>query len=203
MVTRLIVCAVASLCALGPARSEPESGSPTPTGPAGPKHDPKGMEPDGRRGWWDHSKDRGPRPMNFDQFPKKFREQFEQLPKQDRERFMANWQRWRSMGEEERSELMKKAFADRQRVEETISGALKKLNLELDRDEREVFELRYRQERRKIEEKLHAEIDRQRAALTGAMLEDLKREFAPMAAAPAKPEATATPQAPTPAPAAN
>jgi hypothetical protein len=135
-------------------------------------------------------------------FPKKFREQFEQLPKQDRERFMANWQRGRSMGEEERIELMKKALSERQRVEATINEALKKLDLDLDRDQREVFELRFRQERRKIEEKLRAEIDRQRAGLIDAMLEDLKREFAPATPAPAKPEATAQPEAasPTPAP---
>ena len=123
---------------------------------------------DGRKGDRDHA----------DEVPGKFRERFDALPAEAKKRFMENWSRWRKMDSREREKLMEGAFKERQRREEVIDKALADLGLNLTRDQREVFELRYRQERRKLEEALRDEVTSMRESRLKVMLEELRKEFA-------------------------
>ncbi len=65
----------------------------------------------------------------------------------------------------------------REKIAEEIQDALNKSGLKLDDDQREVYALRYTQERRKIEEALRKEMDQKRQLMVGDMLSRLKIEF--------------------------
>ena len=69
-------------------------------------------------------------------------------------------------------------FVRREKIAEEIQDAITKSGLHLDDDQREVYALRYTQERRKIEEYLRNEMNQQRAAMVADMLGRLKIEFA-------------------------
>ncbi len=113
-----------------------------------------------------------------DEVPKKFRERFKNLSSEGQERFRQNWSRWRGMDPKEREKLMDRGLQERKRCEEVIDAALRESDLELTSDEREVFTLRYRQERRKVEEGLRDEVAKMREERLEEMLERLKQEFA-------------------------
>ena len=87
-------------------------------------------------------------------------------------------------------------FRDRElfrnaKIAQEIQQAITRSGLRLDDDEREVYALRYTQERRKIEESLRKEMDQKRSAMVNEMLGKLKMEFGG-SSAPA-PKATPTP----------
>ena len=65
----------------------------------------------------------------------------------------------------------------REKVAQEIQDAVIRSNLHLDNDQREVYALRYTQERRKIEETLRKDMDQKRQSLVGDMLARLKVEF--------------------------
>ncbi len=111
------------------------------------------------------------------EIPGKFRERFEKLPPDAKRKFLANWSKWRKMNPREREEVVERALNERARIDRVIDEAIAKLGLELTPDEREVFELRYRQERRKLEEGLRDEVNEMRATRVDAMLEELRAEF--------------------------
>lgn len=127
----------------------------------------------------------------------RFKKKLEKMAPEERERFRQNWERWKKMGDREREEFRKKAEAERQRMRKTIDDAIAKAGLTLSADEREVFVLRYRQERRKIEEELRQETESLRAAKIDAALERLKAEFKPSSPSPSPaPAPSASPTAP-------
>jgi len=78
----------------------------------------------------------------------------------------------------------------REKIAQEIQDAITKSGLRLDDDQREVYALRYAQERRKIEEALRQELDQKRQAMVGDMLTRLKIEFS--ATPPPSPKATPT-----------
>lgn len=128
----------------------------------------------------------------------RFKRRLEKLSPEERERFQKNWDRWKAMGEKERDELRQRAEVERERVRRTIDDAIARAGLTLDKDQREVFAVRYRQERRKIEEDLRREFERVRSARIDQVLEKLKAEFTPARpAAEASPSPSASP-APSP-----
>ncbi len=114
----------------------------------------------------------------------------EQLPPEERAVFTRNLKRWSQMTFEERQTLRRQAGERRQRMVEEMEGALRESGLHLDNDRREVFMLRYGQERRKLERDLQAKIAAERARRTPEIIERLKKEFG---------SASAPPPAPTPA----
>ena len=119
----------------------------------------------------------------------------EQLSPEERESFKRNLRVWRQLTPEER-ETVRKEATDRTREE--IERAYGQSGLHLDKDQREVFGLRYRQERRKLERELQEKADAERARRLPGLVEGLKKEFADKSAAP-----SATPLAvntPTPTP---
>ena len=126
----------------------------------------------------------------------------EQLPPEEREAFKRNLKVWRDLSPDER-EAVRKAADERTRTE--IEKAYQESGLHLDKDRREVFGLRYRQERRKLERELQDKLEAERAHRLPGIVEELKREFAEKPGPPPtvtpSPASKATPSVSVPAPA--
>ncbi len=129
-----------------------------------------------------------------DKPPGKEAVRLEQLPPDEREAYQRGLPLWRQLPVEEREDIRRQAD---ERARQDTNKAYRESGLNLDPDQREVFDLRYRQERRRLErelqEKINAERTRRLVEITGR----LKQEFA------VKPTpSTVVPSAsPTPAPA--
>jgi hypothetical protein len=102
---------------------------------------------------------------------------FEQFSPDQKKKFLDNLNQWKAMSPEEQELYRDRELFRRERIAEEIQDAITKSGLKLDEDEREVFALRYTQERRKIEEALHKEMDAERQAMVSDMLGRLKTEF--------------------------
>ena len=116
------------------------------------------------------------------------------LPSEEREAFKRNLRLWRQLTPEER-EAMRKEVTDRTREE--VERAYQQSGLHLDKDQREVFGLRYRQERRKLERELQEKMEAERTRRLPGLVEGLKKEFADKPAAPMANVPTPTPAART------
>ncbi len=122
-----------------------------------------------------------------------------QLSPEEHAAYERNLTVWQGMPPEEKAALRSLAA---ERVQEEIEKAYESSGLNLNPDQREVFELRYRQERRRLERELQEKARVERARRTPEIMERLKREFAfaaPAANNAPKPTPKATP-APSPAP---
>ena len=120
----------------------------------------------------------------------------EQLPPEERVVFLRNFKRWAQLTTEERQTLRRQANERHQRMVEETETALRETGLHLDDDRREVFMLRYGQERRKLERELQEKIAAERARRTPEIIERLRREFEPAPTPPvtiAGPTVTAAP----------
>ena len=84
----------------------------------------------------------------------------EQLPPEERKAFKRNLRVWRELSPDER-EVVRKDADERMRTE--IEKAYQESGLHLDKDRREVFGLRYRQERRRLERELQEKLEAERA----------------------------------------
>lgn len=115
----------------------------------------------------------------------------EALPTEEREAFKRNLRVWRQLTPEER-EAMRRETTDRTREE--VERAYQQSGLRLDKDQREVFGLRYRQERRKLEREIQEKMEAERTRRLPGLVEGLKKEFAD------KPAAAPMANAPTPPP---
>ncbi len=115
----------------------------------------------------------------------------EQLPPEEREAFKRNLRIWRDLSPEEREDVRKD---ENDRIREEVDKALQQSGLHLDKDQREVFALRYRQERRKLERELQEKVTAERARRLPSLVDGLKREFAERSAAVPTP-AVSSPQA--------
>jgi len=114
---------------------------------------------------------------------------------EERERFKENWQRWKEMGDREKAEFKQRAAQEHAWMDKTIDDAVAKLGLTLDHDQKEVFALRYKQERRKIEEAICQEMRAKRDQQLNDMLQRLKVEFStPKPAATPSPSPAGQPQ---------
>jgi cation diffusion facilitator CzcD-associated flavoprotein CzcO len=102
---------------------------------------------------------------------------FEQLSPDQKNKFLDNLDQWKAMSPEEQELFRDRELFRREKIAEEIQDAIVKSGLRLDDDQREVYALRYTQERRKIEEALRKEIDIKRRAMVGDMLVRLKTEF--------------------------
>ena len=156
-----------------------------------PKHDQKREAYGPRDRDHDHDHDPDHRPPPKDDGPAgPFKKRLEQMSPEEREHFQENWKRWKQMGDGERKDWQQRAMDERERIRKIIDDTISNLGLNLDQDQRQVFVLRYRQERRKIEEALRKEFDDKRTREVDAMLQRLKTEFSTP-----KPAPTATPDA--------
>jgi DNA-directed RNA polymerase specialized sigma24 family protein len=114
---------------------------------------------------------------------------FEQLSPDQKTKFLDNLEQWKNMSPEERELFRDRELFRREKIAQEIQDSLTKTGLHLDSDQREVFALRYTQERRKIEESLHKEMDHERQIRVTDMLSRLKLEFS----STPTPEPTASP----------
>jgi hypothetical protein len=121
-------------------------------------------------------KDENPPRKRLDDF-EQARRVFDQLPPEQRQRFRENLERWSKLPPEERDVLRKNAEVRGAKIARDIDEAIRKAGLQLDPDRRQVFALRYAQERRKIEEQLRKEMEEKRQPMMRDMIERLKNEF--------------------------
>src|SRR5581483_11390989 len=149
------------------------SPAPNPAPSAPPKPPPPAMKPPG-----DQRK-----PDEFEDA----RRVFEKLPPEQREHFRENFQRWKEMPSPEKEALRDREQFRRERMAQEIDESIRKSGLQLDPDHREVYALRYAQERRKIEEKLRKEMEEKRKPLLDDMMKRLKAEFGAMSSASPSP----------------
>ena len=102
---------------------------------------------------------------------------FEQLSPDQQKKFFDNLDQWKAMSPEEQELFRDRELFRREKIAQEIQEAITKSNLHLDNDQREVYALRYTQERRKIEEVLRKQTDKQRETMVTEMLTRLKCEF--------------------------
>jgi dsDNA-binding SOS-regulon protein len=117
-----------------------------------------------------------PKPPKPDEWTEA-RHLFEQLSPDQKNKFLDNLDQWKAMSPEEQELFRDRELFRREKIAEEIQDAINKSGLKLDDDQREVYALRYTQERRKIEEALHKEMDLKRQSMVGEMLSRLKLEF--------------------------
>ncbi len=98
----------------------------------------------------------------------------EQLQPEDRENFNRNLEAWRVLRPEEQAAISNLAHA---RVRAEIDKAVQDSGLHLDADQREMFALRYRQERRKLERDLQRQAAAERSRRMPEIIARLRGEF--------------------------
>ena len=113
-------------------------------------------------------------------------ERLARMTPEERETFKRNLHVWQQMPLDERQAL-RKQFNERKREE--IQSALKESGLNLSDDQREVFALRYLQERRKLERDIQEQANAERSRRLPEIIAQLKREFAAEKTAAATPGA--------------
>jgi hypothetical protein len=109
----------------------------------------------------------------------------------DRQKFQQNARRWLQMSPDERQFLRHRSEIRRQRIQREADMALSQSGLRLDQQKRELFQNRYVEERRQLENGLRRDIEDKRRQQLPELLGRLKREFEPQQV----PAATATPTA--------
>jgi hypothetical protein len=107
------------------------------------------------------------------------RERWLSLPPAARQNFQRNAERWMQMSPEERKILRERENLRRERIKHETEAALRDSGLLLDREKRGLFESRYMQERRKMEQTLHQQIEAERQHQLPALIQQLKKEFQP------------------------
>lgn len=118
-----------------------------------------------------------PPPPGRGELDDQHRRAFERLSPEEREKFRENFERWKNLPPEERRALRDGEQFRRQRIEREVDEAIKTSGLQLDADRRQVFALRYTQERRKIEEQIRKKIEEKRKPMLEAVVARLKAEF--------------------------
>ena len=112
------------------------------------------------------------------------RKAIEALTPEQRKRFQENFLRWSNLPPEEKKALADREIFRRKKIAEEIDAALKDSGLELDADRREQFGRRYGEERHRIEEQLHKDLDEKRQPLIKEVIAKLKAEFSTAAPSP-------------------
>ena len=173
---RLFLTALALLTAGLPAAT-----AQTPEAPASP--------PPKRPAWFGGRGD-GHRPEGGGPDAEKFenvRKAIDALTPEQRKRFQENFLRWSNLSPEEKKSLADREIFRRKKMAEEIEAALKDTGLELDAERRELFARRYGEERHRIEEQLHKELDEKRQPLLREIVAKLKAELSTAAPAAGQP----------------
>ena len=107
------------------------------------------------------------------------RERLFQLSPEERQAFKRNAERWLQMGPEQRNMLREREKARREQMRREAEAALRDSGIRVDPSARDVFESRYVQERRRIEQALRKEVEAKRQQQLRELNERLKHEFQP------------------------
>jgi hypothetical protein len=105
------------------------------------------------------------------------RERWLSLPPADRQIFRQNAERWMQMSPEERQIMRQRENLRREQIMHETDQALRNSGLMLDQQKRDLFESRYMQERRKMEQSLRQQIEAERQQQLPALIQQLKKEF--------------------------
>ncbi len=173
-----------------------------PVAPAQTPSEAPSSPPPKRPGWFGGGRGEMRRPDGGGPDAEKFenvRKAVEALTPEQRKRFQENFLRWSNLSPEEKKSLADREIFRRKRVAEEIDAALHDAGLELDAQRRELFARRYGEERHRIEEQLHKELDEKRQPLLKEVVAKLKTEFSASAPAAAT-EAVGRPGKPAPQP---
>lgn len=100
-----------------------------------------------------------------------------QLSPEERQAFQRNAERWLQMGPEQRNILREREKARQEQMKREAAAALRDSGLYVDPNARDVFESRYVQERRRIEQALRKEVEAKRQQQLRELNERLKHEF--------------------------
>jgi len=111
--------------------------------------------------------------------PDELQTMLEKMDPEQRKRFWNNLQIWQSMEPEEKEHLRNRVQTLQEQVRKEASQALAKSGLKLDGDRREVFELRFFQERRKLERELSGKMKKERQDGMRSIIARLRKEFEP------------------------
>jgi hypothetical protein len=96
---------------------------------------------------------------------------------EDRQRFRSNAERWQHMDPEEQRVLRERQALRQLRMQREAEAAIRDSGLQLEAERREIFERRYMEERRRIEQALREEIRQKRQRELAPVVERLKKEF--------------------------
>jgi hypothetical protein len=124
------------------------------------------------------------------------RERWLSLPPAARQDLRRNAERWMRMSPEERNIMRQRENLRREQIRRETEAALRDSGLLLDPQSRNLFESRYVQERRKMEQALRHQIEVERQQQLPALIQQLKKEFQlrqPLNGSPA-PRATQPPK---------
>jgi len=105
------------------------------------------------------------------------RERLLALPPEARQNFRRNAERWMRMSPEERNVMRQRENLRREAIKRETEAALRESGLRLNPQERAVFESRYIQERRKVEQTLRHQIEAERQQQLPGLIQQLKKEF--------------------------
>ncbi len=107
------------------------------------------------------------------------RERWSSLPPAERQVFQRNAERWMRMSPQERQVMRQRETLRRERIRRETEAALRDSGLSLDPERRNLFESRYIQERRRIEQLLRQQIEAERQQQLPSLIQQLKKEFQP------------------------
>src|SRR5438552_9115462 len=108
---------------------------------------------------------------------KSVREGWTALPPAERQTFQRNAERWMRMSPAERDLLRARENWRREQIRRETEAALRESGLSLDPQRRDLFESRYMQERRRMEQALRHQIQIERQQHLPALIQQLKKEF--------------------------
>src|SRR5213592_2869539 len=118
------------------------------------------------------------------------RQRWLSLPPTAQQDFRRNAERWMRMSPQERQIMRQRESMRRERIRRETEAAVRDSGLLLDQEKRDLFESRYMQERRKMEQSLRQQIEAERQQKLPALIQELKKEFQspqPKGSAAAKP----------------
>ena len=99
------------------------------------------------------------------------------MPPQARQNFQRNAERWMRMSPEERNVMRQRENLRREKIRQETDAAVRQSGLHLNPQERALFESRYIQERRKVEQTFRQQIEAERQKELPALIQQLKKEF--------------------------
>jgi hypothetical protein len=105
------------------------------------------------------------------------RERWLSLPPAARQNFQRNAERWMRMSPAERNIMRQRENLRRETIRRETEAAVRDSGLRLDPQQRALFESRYIQERRKVEQTLRQQIETERQQQLPALIQQLKKEF--------------------------
>jgi hypothetical protein len=108
---------------------------------------------------------------------KSVRERLFSLPPADQQVFRRNAERWMQMSPGERQIMRQRESLRRERIKRETEAALHDSGLLLDQQKRDLFESRYMQERRRMEQTLRHQVEAERQQQLPALIQQLKKEF--------------------------